>query len=106
MKSRTVCFSPGRVTPGMTLAKAICDRDGHILLAAETVLDSEMLDRLVRRGIEAIFVIVLDTRDEETIATEMQAAKSRVEHIFREKGSPAKEALRNAILTFRQESMQ
>ena len=104
MKSRTMHFAPGRVTPGMTLAKAITDRDGHALLASGTVLDVEMLDRLVRRGVESIAVLVLDTRDEETIASELVAPKSRVEVIFREDDSPARSALRAAVLNYRLES--
>lgn len=104
MKLRTLCLTPGRVTPGMTLAKAATNRDGQTLLAAGTVLDAEMLDRLIRRSVEAISVAVPDTRDEETIASELQATETRVTHIFRNKGSPAKEALHAAIINFRQES--
>ena len=106
MKSRTVCFPPGRVTPGMTLAKAASGRDGHVLLAAGTILDAEMLDRLIRRGVEIIHVLVLDTRDAETIASELEAADARINHIFREERSPAKEALRETIRAYRLESMQ
>ena len=50
MKTRALCLSPGRIAPGMTLAKAVTDRDGNTLLAAGTVLDSEMLDRLIQIG--------------------------------------------------------
>jgi len=104
MKSRTVFFAPGRAAPGMTLARAVTDRDGKTLLAQGTILDSEMLDRLIRRGIETVAVLVLDTRDDETIAEQLQAAEMRVHTIFRGDGSPARETLRTAILGFRQES--
>ena len=104
MKSRTMFFSPGRAAPGMTLAKAITDREGHALLASGTVLSSEMLDRLIRRGIETLSVLVLDTRDDETIAGELFTARTRVETIFRGTGSPARDELRLAILDFRLES--
>ena len=106
MKSRTLCLAPGRVTPGMTLAKAATNRDGQALLAAGTVLDAEMLDRLIRRSVEAVSVLAPDTRDEETIADELHAAEARVAHIFRGQGSPAKEALQAAVLNFRLESVK
>ena len=104
MKSRTICISPGCIAPGMTLAKAITDRDGNVLLAAETELDLGMLDRLTRRGVETVSVRVQDTRDEETIAEELRTAEARVATIFRGGGSAAREALHEAILKFRQES--
>jgi len=103
MKTRIFCLAPGRATPGMTLATAITAHDGLTLLASGTVLNSEMLDRLVRRGVETVAVFLPDARAEETIAMELRAAESRVEHIFRGHGSPAREALRTAILNFRQE---
>ena len=103
MKSRIVCLAPGRVAPGMTLAGAVIGRDGNTLLAAGTALDSEMLERLIRRGVETVSVLVIETRDPETIAMELHAAESRVETIFRGAGSPARQALHAAILDFRRE---
>ncbi len=90
----------------MTLAHNVTDREGHALLVAGTVLEAEMLDRLIRRGVESIPVLVPDTRDEETIAKEIQTAVARVEDIFRGAGSPARESLHTAILDYRQESAQ
>lgn len=104
MKSRIIHFAPGRVTPGMTLAKAIVDRDGHTLLASGTELDEAMLDRLIRRGVESMAVLVQDTRDEESIASELVAAQARVEFIFRGDDSPARSDLRDAVLNYRLES--
>lgn len=106
MKLRTLYFAPARVTPGMLLAKAITDRDGHALLASGAVLDEEVLDRLIRRGVESVAVLVPDHRDEETIATELRLAEERVEVIFRGPGSAAREELRAAVLNFRRESMK
>ena len=103
MKSRSMCFAPGRVIPGMALAAPVVDHEGHTLLVADTILDSEMLDRLIRRGIETISVLVLDARDEATIAMELRSAEARVAHIFREPGSAAREALRESVLAFRLE---
>ena len=104
MKTRIVCLAPGRVAPGMTLAASITGHDDHTLLASGTVLDSEMLDRLIRRGVESISVLMLDTRDEETIAIELLAAESRVAHIFRGTGSAERQTLHAAILDFRREN--
>ena len=90
----------------MTLAKAATNRDNQILLATGTILDAAMLDRLIRRSVETVSVQVPDTRDEETIASERQATETRVAHIFRHAGSPAKEALYQAILKLRLESVK
>ena len=106
MKTRTVCLAPGRAAPGMTLAAAVLGHDGHTLLAAGTVLDSERLDRLVRHGVETLAVSVLDTRDEEGIALALAAAELRVEYLFRGKGSPARAALGAAILDYRRQQTQ
>jgi hypothetical protein len=103
MKSRAMCFAPGRVIPGMALAASVVDHEGHTLLVGGTILDAEMLDRLIRRGIETISVLILDARDEATIAHELRAAEARVAHIFRAPGSAAREALRQSILSFRLE---
>ena len=106
MKSRTIFLPPGRVAPGMTLAAAVLDHEHHTLLSAGTVLDTSTLDRLSRRGIEAIAVLLLDTRDAETIARELGDAETRVANIFRGTGSPARDALHAAVLHFRQESIR
>lgn len=104
MKSRTIFLPPGRVAPGMTLAAQVIDKDGHALLAAGTVLDASILDRLSRRGIEAMAVLLLDTRDEAVIAEELLRVEERIAQIFRGTGSPARNALHAAVLNFRQES--
>ncbi len=103
MKLRTVCLAPGRAAPGMTLAAAIVGHDGHTLLAAGTLLAPEMLDRLIRRGVETLSVVLPDTRDEETVAMALAIAESRVRSLFRGKGSPAREALGAAILDYRRQ---
>lgn len=104
MKTRALCLSPGRIAPGMTLAKAVIDREGNTLLAAGAVLDSEMLDRLIRRGVEALTVLVVDPRDDETIASELAAAEARVAYLFRGQGNPSRDALHKAILDYRLEN--
>ena len=104
MKSRTMCFAPGHTPPGMTLAKAVTDHDGHTLLTEGTVLEAEMLARLIQRGVETVSVMVPDTRSEEAIAEELREAMERIDAIFRNGGSPAREALRAAITNYRLES--
>ena len=106
MKVRTLHFAPARVTPGMKLAKTVNDRDGHALLAPGTELDATTLDRLIRRGVESVAVLVEDVRDEETIATELRHAEERVATIFRGSGSAARAALHAAVLNFRLESLK
>lgn len=105
-KQRILCLAPGRATPGMTLARDLPDREGKPLLAAGTVLDVATLDRLIRRGVTTVTVLVADTRDAETLASERLAFEKRIAHIFRGTSSPAREALRSAVLAFRLKSAQ
>ena len=104
MKSRILCFAPGRITPGMVLAKAVVDHEGKTLLTQGTVFTLEIIDRLIRRGVETASVLAPDPRSDEMIADEIRAAQLRVDTIFRHPGSPAREELRTAILDFRLES--
>ncbi len=106
MKLRTVCLAPGRAAPGMVLAAPIGGHDGHTLLAAGTVLDPEMLDRLIRRGVETLSVALPDTRDEDTVALALAIAEARVNWLFRGQGSPARAALGSAILDYRRQQCQ
>ena len=62
------------------------------------------LDRLIRRGVEAITVLVVDPRDAETIANDLAAAEARVDYIFRDTGSPSRNTLRQTILAYRLEN--
>ncbi len=103
-KQRIMCLAPGRATPGMTLARAITDREGSTLLSTGTVLDLAMLERLIRRGVDAISVFVTDNRDDATVADELRAVERRVEAIFRGAGSPARDQLRAAVLNYRIET--
>ena len=103
-KQRVMCLAPGRATPGMTLARPITDREGSVLLSPRTTLDLAMLERLIRRGVDAISVLVPDHRDEATISEELRAVERRVETIFRGPGSAARTQLRDAVLHFRIET--
>ena len=106
MKLRRFTIAPGRATPGMVLAQAVVDHDGNTLLAAGTELSAEMLERLLRRRTQTVCVELADTRDAPTIANEVRVARERVDTIFRGPGSAAREALRAAILAYRQETTQ
>ena len=106
MKMRNVCLAPSLITPGMTLASAVSGRDGSQLLAAGAQLDADVIERLIRRGVESAWVQIPDERDDETLAHERRHAEARVETIFRGSGSPARAALHQAILEFRRESLQ
>lgn len=106
MKFRTICLAPGRAAPGMTLAATVTDRHARTLLSAGTVLDSTLIDRLSRRGVDVVWVSIPDTRDPAIIAQSLVGAEARVAQIFRGPGSPAREALQAEILRFRQESLQ
>lgn len=105
-KLRTLCLAPNGACPGMTLAKPAYDLSGSVLLGPGTVLDAAMIERLVRRGIEAISVSIPDERDDEAVAHELAAVNDRIARIFRGPSNPAREALRAAILEYRIETTQ
>ena len=105
-KQRLIRLPPGRAAPGMTLAAPVRDHEGSILLAADTLLDPALLERLLKRGVQAILVRVPDHRDEEMIARELAEVRARIETIFRGPGSAAREQLRKAILEYRTGSTQ
>jgi hypothetical protein len=88
----------------MVLAKPVYDREGAILLTAETVLDSFMFEQLIRRGIEALWVRVPDSRDKETIAQELADIRAQIDTIFRGSGSAARSQLRDTVLDYRIEN--
>jgi hypothetical protein len=106
MKLRRITIAPGSATPGMVLAKPVVDHDGNTLLAAGTELGAELIERLLRRRTQTVCVDVADPRDAQTIANELRAARERVEAIFAGPGSAARDALRAAILAYREESTQ
>ena len=103
-KQRILCLTPGRITPGMALAKAIHDREGNVLLAAGAVLDLAILEKLMRRGIGAAFIQVPDTRDTATIAGELCSVNARIERIFRGPSNTVRDELRVAVQEFRSET--
>ena len=103
MKTRTIHLPVLCVVPGMTLALAITDRTERTLFTAGTVLDADMLNRLNKRGVESVAVLVTDTRDAAAIEEELVVARTRVLHIFRGTGTAARDALQAAVLNHREE---
>lgn len=101
MKTRTVCLPPGEVLPGMTVAAQVCGPQGGVLLAAGTVLDEMALDKLRRRNVEFLSVLVADSRDEDTVIREVAEAAGRVAYIFRGEGSNQRAALRRVVDEYR-----
>jgi hypothetical protein len=85
----------------MVLAQPVYDREGSILLTAETVLDATMFEQMLRRGVNAISVRVADSRDEETIERELADVRARIDTIFRGSGSAGRSQLRDAVLDYR-----
>ncbi|MDR1708501.1 MAG: hypothetical protein LBS70_02145 [Candidatus Accumulibacter sp.] len=105
-KQRLMCLAPGRAAPGMALARPVLDRDGAVLLTAETTLDAAMLEQMIRRGVKAVTVRVPDTRDEAAIAREISDIRARIATIFRGPGNAGRAELREAILAYRIERAQ
>ncbi|MDR0439802.1 MAG: hypothetical protein LBI59_02300 [Candidatus Accumulibacter sp.] len=103
-KQRIMCLALGRAAPGMELAEPVFDRKGTVLLTAGTVLDVDMFEQMIRRGVASVSVRVPDHRDEETIARELDDIRARIDTIFRGPGNVAREHLRDTILDYRLES--
>lgn len=106
MKMRAVCLPPGELLPGMTVAAQVCGQQGSVLLAAGAVLDEASLEKLRRRNIEFLSVLVADPRDADSIAREVEAAEVRVDFVFRGNGSGQREALRTIIATYRRKQAE
>lgn len=106
MKQRNTCLPTGLVTPRMTLASAVNGRDGSQLLAAGTLLDTDMLERLIRRGVETLWISIADERDQTRIDFELRSAEERIAAIFQTPGSAAREALRVAVSNYRREALK
>ena len=79
MKTRTVCLPPGKLLPGMIVARVSNGTQGKTLLAAGTVLDQKTLDNLRRHGIQFLTVDIPDSRNESAISREIKETEARVE---------------------------
>lgn len=110
MKTRIACLPPGQLLPGMTVVTPITGAQGSVLLAAGAVLDDHALSQVRRRNIEFVTVSVPDSRDEASIAQDLEAATARVDYIFRGEGSTCgsacRQALRQAVLSYRRKQAE
>lgn len=106
MKTRIVCLPPGQLQPGMIVATQVSRGQGAVLIAAGATLDASMLEKLKRRGVETLSVVVPDPRDEATIAHEVEDAIARIEFIFRGQGSPARDSLKEALTSYRRKQAE
>lgn len=101
MTQRVLCLTPVRIRPGMTLARPAVRPDGQVLLPAGTVLTEEHLQHLMARGVEYLAVSSEETRDEATIAAEVEAVAARVDYLFRGPGSEGRRELQDVVRTYR-----
>ena len=105
MKTRNLYLSLGRLLPGMIAAADILGRQGEKLLPADCILDEPQIERLRRRSIRSVLVKLPDERDEATISQEIEAAESRLAHIFRGSDSEVRESLQRAVAAYRRQQI-
>lgn len=93
------------IQPGMTLAVAVMDRNGQVLLPAGLALTESHIDSLRRRGIDRLAITPPEAPDAK--ARQREAARARVMHIFRHTADdPAAQPLLHAVLAFREELLK
>lgn len=83
----------------MALASTVHGRDGQTLLKAGTPLDSDVLERLIRRGVETLWVQTPGRSRRRNTVLELRNAQDRVNTIFRGHDT-ARAELRKAIIGF------
>ena len=96
------------LNPGMTLAEAIRDRHGNIMLTEGTVLTEAHLAALAQRGIASAMVLPerIPPSDEE-IAAMRQSIEERLRHIFRKTlDHPGNRRLFDILLAYRLEKLK
>lgn len=106
MKTRVVCVPTSIALAGLILARPPLDRDKHPLLSAGTELDAAKLERLIKRGVEFVFVDVEDTRTPEEVAIARQETLARLDEIFGPENEPPhseRRALKEVVRAFREE---
>lgn len=83
------------VTPGMTLAKPVTNQSGLTVLAAGTVLDQDLIGRLERMNLNAVFVEgTADEPERMSLADQEQ----RLTHRFRKVADdPIQQMIRDAV---------
>lgn len=89
------------VVPGMELAVSLLDRHGAILLPEATILTSEILTSLGRRGIDELIVVDSEMSEQE-LEAERRRVMARLDRLFRrchEEGGCM--VLKRAVLGYR-----
>ena len=90
MDARRSDIALDQATAGMTLAAALLDANGGVLLPQDAALTDSMLASLRRRGIERCVVWAeADQPDPEALARERERRLQRLERLFRHSGADA-----------------
>ncbi|MCF8178776.1 MAG: hypothetical protein K9J74_09735 [Sulfuritalea sp.] len=105
MKDREVCIATQALAAGARLAKPVSRANGAVLLHAGAVNDADQLRLLIQRGIDSVYVLQEDLRDEEETHRDVGNALGRVAHLFRGEGSAARQALAETIADYRRQSV-
>ncbi|MDE2585606.1 MAG: hypothetical protein KGN39_09425 [Betaproteobacteria bacterium] len=90
---------------GMCLADDLRDGNGQMLLPKGTELAESTLKSLARRGIEQVPVVVEAVVDEEALAARREAARQRLQHLFRLAQDSTSQALLHLMLEYRTERL-
>ena len=106
MKMRRMTLIVSMLTPGMVLCADLRTASGKVLLKEGVALTSDEIAHLGTRGVEIACVWVEDARTPEKITEAQEAARCRLDYIFRMEGSGAyAQRLRQALVDYRQESL-
>lgn len=98
MTRRLRPVATGDAEEGMVLGADLRDSQGAVLLAAGTALTAAALAALARRGVESLLVL-----GEAGTGEAPEAARARLDHLFRKCGTRACAELRRAVEDFRTE---
>ena len=92
--------------PGMTLAAAVCNERGDVLLQSGCELSESSLCSLRRRGILHVAILDEESRSEEELEALRDVARQRIGVLFRNAGQDAHLALlHNLVLEYRLERL-
>lgn len=82
-----------KATAGMTLAAALLDNHGGVLLPEHATLTEDVLAWLQRRGVQRCSVLIVDAVDAAGLARERERRLQRLERLFRHSAGEAGNAL-------------
>ena len=92
--------------PGMILADALQDETGQMLLPKGSELTESVLRSLGRRGIETLSILIPEAVDESALIARREAARQRLQHLFRQAVDPTSQGLLRVMLEYREEHPQ